>query len=561
MSRTARALRAAQDPLIALACFTGTLALLIHTSGDLGYARDEGFYFRAAADYQRWFELLFRDPSAAITKAAVDRHWRANHEHPALVKSLFALSYKFLHQDLGLVREGGLAYRLPGMAFSALGVSVTYLWGARAVSRLGGLVAALLLLMQPQVFYHSHLACFDMAVLTMWLVTTYAYARTLEGGGVGWVLLTGLLYGLELDTKHNAWLLPPALVVHWAVTRVPPLLRAELAGGRLRPPAALFAMALLGPPVFLALWPWLWFDTASRFLGYARFHLHHDYYNMEFLGTTYFRPPMPRAYAWVMTAATVPTIALLLAALGGLRSLRELPTRARLDAAGAERGALARAFSTRCLWLLCIGTSYAPWLRTSTPIFGGTKHWITAYSFLCLFAAVGFDWVARRLAEGLSPRLRRLRVAELCAAALVVAAPIATTLHSHPFGLSAYVPLFGGQPGGASLGLNRSFWGYTTGSLLPALNERAPSRAAVYLHDTAQDAWDRTSRDGRARKDLRGTLSIVDSRAALYHHEQHMQKVEYQLWMEYGTVAPEAVALFDGVPVAWLYVRPGQTRR
>jgi 4-amino-4-deoxy-L-arabinose transferase-like glycosyltransferase len=551
------------DPLIAFVLAAGYVALLLSTVKNLGYARDEGFYFHAAGDYKHWFDTLFTDPSLALEQDTVDRYWRTNHEHPAFVKSLFALSVKWLHGGLSVFRESGTAYRFPGMVLSSIGVATTYLWGRRAVGRLAGLVAALLLAFQPAIFYHSHLACFDVAVLTMWLVTTYAYQRSLDGGGLRWALLTGLLYGLELNTKHNAWLLPPALVVHLLITRGPRRIWRDLRTGRTHIPAALVAMALIGPVVFYTTWPWIWFDTGRRLAEWMAFHLNHEYYNMEFLGTTYFRPPMPRLYAWVMTLATVPTITLVLFVLGLVLSVRELPwfplSRAACSTTkrtGAEQHELERRFSTRALWMLCLFTSYAPWLSSSTPIFGGTKHWITAYPFMCLFAGLGFDWALRNV-RALSPsRLRELRVPEIGMALSVLLAPVVMTLHAHPWGLSAYMPIVGGTPGGASLGLNRSFWGYTTGAVEDYVNAVSPRNAQVYVHDTAMDSWYRYVKDGRIRSDLSGSLTLSSTDVALYHHEQHMARVEYQLWVDYGTVAPGTIGANDGVPIVWVYVRP-----
>ena len=57
---------------------------------------------------------------------------------------------------------------------------------------------------------------------------------------------------------------------------------------------------------------------------------------------------------------------------------------------------------------------------------------------------------------------------------------------------------------------------------------------------------------------LRGTLAIHGSRLGLYHHEAHMRRVEYQIWVDYGTVAPAAMGVYDGVPVTWFYERPRQ---
>jgi len=536
----------------------GYVVLLLATVKDLGYARDEGFYFQAARSYEGWFQLLLTDGARALEPSTIDRYWSANHEHPALMKSLFALSHRYLFESFGLFREQGTAYRFPGMAVSALGVVVTYAWGVRELGRLAGLVGALSLAFMPRIFHHSHLACFDTPVMSMLLVTTYVYARSLEGG-LGWAIATGVAYGLLLDTKHNAWLLPGAFVLHFLLTRGPHAFR-ELCAGRVAIPTSLFTIPLISPLVFYAGWPWIWHDTARRLADYVAFHLGHEYYNMEFLGQTYWKPPMPRLYAWVMTLATVPGITLVLFALGLVASVLAIVPAWRKREAGptsiesAPRGALTSAVSTPLLWLLCLLMCYAPWWSDHTPIFGGTKHWITAYPFLCLFAGRGFVFAAERVRE-LVPRPALAQFAPELLAACVLIGPLSMTLHSAPWGLSFYTPLVGGAPGAASLGLNRTFWGYTTGAMQGFINARAPAHASVFVADTALQSWEMMRADGRIREDLRGTLAIAGSSIALYHHEPHMHRVEYQVWVDYGHDAPAAVGTFDGVPVIWVYER------
>jgi len=568
MTRLRRFLAACLDPAVGLALAALYVALLLATTKDLGYARDEGFYFQAARSYEAWFDLLFRSPKAAFDRGAIDRFWSANNEHPALIKSLFALSHKLLHLEWKLIRDEGTSFRFPGMLLSGLAVAVTYLWGRRVSGRLAGLVAAVSLAMMPRVFYHAHLDCFDMPVAAMWLFTTYAYWRSVSGGGWVWALFTGVLYGLLLNTKHNSWLLPPALVAHFVIARGEGIWR-ELRAGQIRAPLALVCMALIGPTLFYALWPWIWHDTGRRLAAYVAFHTGHEYYNMEFLGRTYWKPPMPLGYAWLMTLGTVPAITLLLFLIGlGRAALRAHQVRlfglSRALARRLGRPEPARAsaedralFSTELLWLLCILTSYAPWLSKGTPIFGGTKHWITAYPFLCLFAAQAFLMLTRAVTSLLAERPRALRVAaDVGLAACVTAAPVAIGLGSHPWGLSAYTPIVGGAPGAATLGLNRTFWGYTTGAVQGFLNERAPQGAAVFIHDTAGQSWDQMVRDGRLRSDLRAAWAPAQSNVALYHHEPHMLRVDYQIWVDYGSVAPAHVGTHDGVPVIWVYLRP-----
>jgi hypothetical protein len=272
---------------------------------------------------------------------------------------------------------------------------------------------------------------------------------------------------------------------------------------------------------------------------------------MEFLGQNYWKPPMPRGYAWLMTIATIPTVTILGALVGAGRSalgvVRALRSRAAL---GAGSDAL--------LWAIALLACYAPWLRDSTPIFGGTKHWMTAYPFVALFAASGFDACARAARTA----MRSLRGAWLpYALATVVLAPsLREALHAHPWGLGAYTPLVGGTPGAASLGLNRSFWGYTTGSLVDYLNREVPPNGRVYIHDTAWASWEMLLEDGRLRADIVAVDAASSADFALYHHEMHMQGQEYQAWVAYDTVRPDVVRGLDGVPTVWVYRKKSSAR-
>lgn len=559
----------AVDVALALALAGGYLAWLLSTVSDLGYARDEGFYYQAARAYQAWFDLLLQDPAQALSPAVVDQYWQVNHEHPALMKTLFALSRRLLFERWGWFAEPGTAHRFPGMVMGSLAVALVFVWGRLAVSRRAGIVAALLFALLPRVFCHAHLACFDVAAAAMWTATALSLWLAVERRSLPWALGTGVAYGLFLDTKHNAWLFP-AVVVAVTALDLFDWRRAALRSRRPPAPWALLSVLALGPLVLYAAWPWLWHDPLARVAEWVRFHTRHDYYNMEFLGVTHHRPPMPRLYAWVMTAATVPGITLLLCLLGlGAGIVQDLGARwprlaARLTGvgSGADLGPAAgpvRGRTTVALWLLSVAAAYAPWWSTSTPIFGGTKHWLTAYPFLCLFAGLGFEVVVSRLERVLAATGARAALAPALPAAVglaVVAGPLAMTAGSHPWGLTAYTPLVGGAPGAASLGLNRTFWGTATGAVQGSVNALTPPEGRVYVHDTALQSFALLREDGRLRADLRGTLDIAGSELQLFHHEPHMSRVEHQIWVTHGTVAPAVVGAYQGVPVVWLYTRP-----
>jgi 4-amino-4-deoxy-L-arabinose transferase-like glycosyltransferase len=203
-----------KDDLIAAAFAFLAMALLLSTVGDLGYARDEGFYFAAADTYGRWFEILFSNPKAAFDPKTVDSFWRTNSEHPGLIKSLFALSHVILQKKLKLFPLDGTSYRFPAIVLSGLAVAFVSRFGAQIRGRLAGVCAALALFFMPRYFYHAHLACFDVPVVTMFFLTVYAYWKSMERDGWFWPIWTGICFGLTLDTKHNAWFLPILFVAH-----------------------------------------------------------------------------------------------------------------------------------------------------------------------------------------------------------------------------------------------------------------------------------------------------------------------------------------------------------
>jgi 4-amino-4-deoxy-L-arabinose transferase-like glycosyltransferase len=533
------------------------IAWLLATTRDLGFPRDEGFYFHAASDYARWFEMLFSHPAQALERSNIDGIWSNNHEHPALMKSLFALSWEYLHEKWHVFQDASTAFRFPAIVFGGLALYVTYLFGARAFSRRAGIVAAILLGAMPAVFFNAHLACFDAPIMTMWLLTVYVYWRSLQAGGIGWAVASGVVYGLALETKHNAWILPAVFVPHafFACRRV---IGRDVRVGRLPLPTSLLAMGILGPLTFWALWPWMWNDTLPRVQEYLNFHMNHVYYNIEYLHKNYFNAPSPRSYAPVLIFATVPTITLTLFVVGAFDRARMLVQRARAKLMKRSDGPRGDRAETDVLLFLSLAAPIAVFvLLTKTPIFGGTKHWLPAYPFLALFAGRGLDIVGEHVLVAVDriktePQRQGLWSALI---ALVALPPVMVTNHSHPYGLAAYVPFVGGTQGGADLGLNRQFWGYTTRNLAPYFASHAPNRATVFIHDTAWDSWARMQAERRIRPDLQGVGSPGEAMFGIVHHELHMSEVDYQEWIAFNTDAPDYVLTHDGVPIISAYRR------
>lgn len=540
------------------------LAALLATAGDLAMARDEGFYAVAAERYGAWLDALARDPAAALRRETVDAAWSYNAEHPPLAKLAFAVSWK-LHEATGVFPSDGHAFRFPGMLSAALLLWLVVVFGARATHSVRvGAAAGVALALMPRFAYHAHLDAFDVPIALMVSWVAYAYWRSLVRGRRAW--LVGVAFGLALATKHNSWVLPGVFAIHhgWVALGE----RRRRAAGA--PPTAaldlrpwwLLAMVLLGPPILVGLWPWLWHDGLARFAAYARFHLRHDYYNMAYFGENHFLPPFPVSFPLVMTAITVPATTLALAAAGVAVRLRALAPPGLEGLAARIPGPEADPRRTAVLWA---GGLAAPLLiiaLPSTPIFGGTKHWLTAYPFLALFAGVGLDAAARALEDPLRarvpPAVRHALVA--VAVALPIAPALVETARAHPHGLSHYTPLGGGVAGAADLGMNRQFWGFTHGPLAPWIARVLPDGGRVYLCDATAKSWELLQRDGLLPGNVRGTGSIPAADLVLVHHELHFAEVDYQAWVALGTTRPVRVLAYDGVPLVSVYANPRSRR-
>lgn len=556
-----------------------TLMVLVGTAPKVGYVRDEGIYFEASRHYGTWASLWVRAPDKAADPKIRDRLFRINNEHPALMKLAGGVSANLLARPPAPgsaderratdrpaggrlhVLEEGTAMRLPAMIVAALGVVLLFFAGVRRGEGLtGGLLAGLGFILLPRVFFHAHLHAFDVpvavAVLAVWLV----YQRSLDDPR--FALLLGPTLGLAVSIKHNAVFMLPLLGLHYlACLAVARLVR----GQRLRVgqclPAPFLSIAVLTPLTVLAAWPWLWRAPLERLWGYYTFHREHAYYNMAFLGVNYNEPPMPVAYPWVMTFATVPLVLLALVLLGGAWGLRR-----ELADVRTSPGSPAAEPS----WLRPLPWGYAELEETglvmltvfplvlislpSIPIFGGTKHWLTAYPFMLLLAAGIyprlFQWA---LAHDRLQRLRHgvWRHLPVVALALVLGPALAATVDGHPYNLSQYTAAVGGPRGAASLGLNRGYWGHAVLPLLEAgRTDAAPG--PVYLHDLHPLCMRQYQREGRWPEHWRSSRPRPQG-SALMFYEQHMLDDEVDIWRGMETTTPAELITLDDVPLTARY--------
>lgn len=551
---------------------------------DIGFPRDEGFYFSAAEQYSYWVDDLVEDPAKAFRRETIDRRFAANPEHPAWPKFLFGLSWRLfgrMDQEpsnrfwydggrppepvLGWLDES-TAMRLPALLVASFLVYLVFRFGAVFFNPRAGLAAAVAWALMPHPFWHSHLACFDVPVTAMWFLTAYCYLRA-ETGGWRWAVWTGVAWGLALSTKHNAWFLPAVFLLHFLVTRAREVGVHRGPDGRIgirlpSIPPAWFAMLLLSPVIFFALWPKLWFDPIGHLTWYIARHAKHEYYWAYYFGTLYTKPPFPVAFPFVMSLVTIPAPTTLLAAVGlGRLVAGRVRGRGGAQAQAAGSGAGGAASRPGVPWFVFLNflIPFAVIAHPQVPIFGGTKHWMHGVPFLALFAGVGFDWVLREVV-GLASRLgrgRRATAAVVIAACAVVAAPLLLdTVRGHTNGSTYYQAFAGGFGAMGEFRMQREFWGNTAFSALEILNREAPPGARVDFHDTAWDSVRMYRRTGRLRADIVPVWDYKQADFYLFHWHKEFLDLEAEVKRDFGVEVPVHVVAQDGVPLLNVYRRP-----
>lgn len=557
------------DILCAVGLSFATVLVVAVTAQTLGFTRDEGYYFKAGELYWGWFRDLFAQPSFALSNVGIDKYWQYNHEHPAILKTMFALSFG-AREVLGLPVQTHDALRFPAWIVAGASTALVFALARSLLPRRAAIVAALLWIAMPHVFWHMHVACFDVGVAAAHCALVLAYWRwrhTLRGA-----LLVGVVFGVAAGVKHNVLPVPALLVLHWLLTeaRTPssaPSSAPSSSGARglaLPPvPLVFFSLAIVGPVVFLLHWPWLWPDPARRWGSYIAYHLQHEHYPILYFGDLLTAPPFPSHFPFVMSAVTIPVPTLAAMALGTLlavvvvmRSLRwrlsqqgaAQPRRGDEEATMVPLGDVARAPSSSAALLLLINAAY-PFLLIalpSTPIFGGTKHWMNALPFLCVLAAWALEETLRRFSVR-----RSMPAAVVFVVVALVALPGAIiSARVWPYGLGSYNELIGFTRGAANVGMQRTFWGYEPMAALDEVNAHEPRVKRIHFGDTNNDDYRMYKRDSLLRADIAFSNTVRGSDVACVQPQGEFKQQWLDVWNEWGDRSPDIVHHAEGVPVA-----------
>jgi 4-amino-4-deoxy-L-arabinose transferase-like glycosyltransferase len=299
------------DYLIAAAIGVAAFVSIVLTWNGYGHSWDEAYYYQPARLAQDWMRDMVVSDKKPVGSEDIQKYWSEIKELPSLPKFAWASGLSLFEWLLGPSN----AMRVPvALAFGLL-LMLVYRFAHCFGGRAGAVAAALLMAGMPRAWAEAHFAVAETFAALMFLLTVYCYWRAMFSAR--WAIVCGLVFGLALDTKIQAVLLPLVLFF-WGHLYARP-----------RHANAMLSMLFLAPVVWIASWPWLWHDPVGRVLEFLQFYSNHQYTAVYYFGRKWnFDSTLcPWHYPWVLTAITIPPPALMACIIGGLMALRHLRSR------------------------------------------------------------------------------------------------------------------------------------------------------------------------------------------------------------------------------------------
>jgi 4-amino-4-deoxy-L-arabinose transferase-like glycosyltransferase len=409
---------------------------------------DEVYYYTGATSIGAWFRAPVFD------KAIMDRVFFESFVHPPLpLYAIIGTEALFQGQEGDFL----IAARMASIIELAALALMVYLFVKREAGFTAACVGAAIAILSPRLFANALFATCDVPLAFLWTATTIAFYRGMTSRR--WAIASGLIFGLALLTKENALLMPFALWP-WGIFFY------RRASAR-----AIVSMAVAGPLIFYAGWPWLWQHPIANF---ARFVVdkflagHAPHFLMAIAGTSgwtwrgaiktlYFGAISPNGPAWhyafVMTLITMP-----LAALVGLVA----------SATGTSRDKAGKPLMALLWWSILMQLLI---FSFATRSYDGVRLFLPVLALTAIVAGIGLGRIATRG-----------RLALAVVVVLMILSPGIEFFIYQPYGLSYYSPLVGGLPGAKKLGMEAAFYGEAIDAGgFAAINERATPGQSVAL--------------------------------------------------------------------------------
>jgi hypothetical protein len=487
--------------------------LVWFTMRGIGMSWDEGFYFDRNAEGAIWLADWLRGNLPDDTRH--DPFWKTTPEYLAVPRLVHGIS-GWLFEGTWLTRGQFLPDLVAQRLLNGVAHGLNCWLIARLILAIAGLGPALAGMLayasMPRIFGYAHFATTETLLVTATLLVTIAFLRGLRSG-MGAILL-GVMFGLALNTKFNAVLLPIPLWL-WAWWH-----------HRERAANNIMAMTFLGPLVWFLTWPWIWTNTIPRVLDHLEHFLVHIQTNTWFHHQAWGwdSDPMPWYYPLEMILVTTPIFTVLLGVLGLYLCLRQRDEE--------HRG---RLFAL--LLIVPLAVACAP----GTPRYDGVRLLLPAVAFVPVILGVGLGHLrdlisAHRPAALGSPQ--RVFLANTAVIALVSIPGYIGIARAHPYELGFYNTFVGGIAGAEKRGYETIFWCEAINQpVVDHMNATLPPNALVRLGNVvSSQAMAHLQRFDVLRDDIRFVkgpqtppdAALLQARQGMFHAR------EWFLWEQWS---------------------------
>jgi dolichyl-phosphate-mannose-protein mannosyltransferase len=461
------------DYILLSVCFFFSFFFIVFTDcGNFGLSWDEAYYFDPSVDAARWIFPPYLTKTDSLSQHGIEKAWAEIRELPSVVKIAVGSSVLLFGGYMDCLR----AARLPSAAAFALSLVLIYLIIFQAHGRIPGVFSLLFYAFIPRIFGHAHIAAAETITVFITLLVLYCFLKGLDKPLFS--ILTGIAFGLALNTKINCAFLP-FILLPWAHI----FHRKKYVNN-------FFSMVFLAPVIMVITWPWLWHDTPKRLLEYFYFFVSHQYTALFYIGRkyNYGSTLAPWHYPAVMIFYTLPLFHLLFALTGIISAFRFIKK---------------RPDTTLYLWAFVFTMLVAS--MPSSPKYDGVRLFLPAFAFLALLAGAAFAWIIEIFPKG-RPVRGMFYVKDTVAFAgifLICVSGLYSNIRTYPASLSYFNIFAGGIRGAEKKGMECTYWGEAVNNdVLQVLNElpRGARVKTLALHEKVFDLYQRW---GSLRKDLK----------------------------------------------------------
>ncbi|NOX71770.1 MAG: hypothetical protein GXO64_03670 [Candidatus Micrarchaeota archaeon] len=461
-----------------------------HLSG--GKARAYSIYAAATGKPQLAMCDLVNPPMDKDTR---DRCWSGR---PRLSQTVSGFTWAFIW----FVNGGKLdfwesiaAHRMGTLLFVSLCIFFLFLFATEAFGLKVGIFSALSLIFIPRFFVHSLYVALDAPAASMVFISVYFFWKGMKSRK--WALMGGAVFGLALATKVNAYFVP-MIIFAWFIAGFRNEILQFLKNMKKQNPQfwpknilksvplPVYTFIIISPVVFFLSWPWLWFDTLTRYaellhtketIRVVTYYMGVSWDNIVNL--------LPWHYTWVMIGMTVPVTILAFALIGLHKPLRDIINPRNKDS------------------ILVLMGAVVPLFVFSSPIatlHDGVRIFLNVFPFIAILSGLGAERIFNILNKAFE-RFKKNQIKSIShftnkknlkfnltmmsafiIVCLLIASPfIVAYSRGMPYMATYYNALIGGPEGAYEHGFDMDYWGESYLEAAKWLNENAENGSIVYV--------------------------------------------------------------------------------